>query len=82
MVSLHFFKLKVLFTDRADAFKSLVRFSFLILGERSNVQMPFCSIQDVGIDTLLVCDIIISHEPSDFFFDLGRIDLITFMCVV
>jgi hypothetical protein len=28
--------------------------------------MPFCSIQDVGIDTLLVCDIIISHEPSPF----------------
>jgi hypothetical protein len=45
MVALHFFKLKVLFADRADAFL-LVCFSFLIIGENSDAEMPFFSIQD------------------------------------
>ena len=45
MVALHFFKLKVPFADRADAFL-LVCFSFLIIGENSDAEMPFFSIQD------------------------------------
>ena len=64
MIPFHIFKLEMLFADRADAFLSLVCFSFLVIAESSDIQISFFSIQNIRIDNLALRGIFAGLDPG------------------
>ena len=79
VVSFHVFEGELLLALYADAFLALKSLSLLLLVERPNVEMPFVLCQKVGVDALLVGDIVVFHELRDPLFQFDRVE---FSCLV
>src|ERR1051325_1481069 len=58
----------------ADSFLPLVRFSFHVVGERTDIKVSFVTIQNIRIDSGLPGHIFVHHQLRNLFFQLVRVE--------